>query len=283
MPAAPREAESDYHRQVTFLRHYLVALQFYTRMPVSGALAHWVGFSPDMLRASAAHFPGVGLLVGLVACTSFALLGLALPDSPFVPLAAAVGCTIATALLTGAVHENGLARVADALGGGAGRERALEIMKDARVGSSGALALALVLLAKISLLAVLAAQSPTAVLAALLAAHVFSRFWPLLLVRTLPYVGDAASSGGKPLSGRMDSSGLAVAAAWCVPPIAVALLAQEPAFIALGVLFSGLALWSMRRVLARRLQGFTAECLGATQQAGEVAFYLGAAVGLGVG
>ena len=46
-----------------FLRHYLLALQFFTRVPVTGRLAAWVGYSPQMLRASAAHFPGVGWLV----------------------------------------------------------------------------------------------------------------------------------------------------------------------------------------------------------------------------
>ena len=48
------------------LRHYLLALQFFTRVPVTGRVAAWVGFSPAMLRASAAHFPGVGALVGAV-------------------------------------------------------------------------------------------------------------------------------------------------------------------------------------------------------------------------
>ena len=47
-----------------FLKHFLLALQFFTRIPVTGRLADWVGFSPAMLRASAAHFPGVGWVVG---------------------------------------------------------------------------------------------------------------------------------------------------------------------------------------------------------------------------
>lgn len=267
---------------MTFLRQYLVALQFFTRMPVTGALAQWVGFTPDMLRASAAHFPGVGLLVGLVACTAFALLGLALPDSPFAPLAAAVGCTIATVLLTGAFHEDGLADLADGLGGSAARERALDIMKDSRIGSYGATALVLALLAKVSLLAVLAGHSPMAVLTALLAGHVLSRFWPLLLVRTLPYIGDSATSKSKPLADRIDSRGLAVATAWCLVPLGIALMAQGPGFVLLAVLFSGLALLWMRRMLLLRLQGFTGDCLGASQQVCEVAFYLGAAIGLGI-
>ena len=66
-----------------FLRHYLLAVQYFTRVPVSGPLAGWVGFSPDMLRASAVHFPGVGWLIGMAACVVFAMLSVGLPDGPF--------------------------------------------------------------------------------------------------------------------------------------------------------------------------------------------------------
>jgi adenosylcobinamide-GDP ribazoletransferase len=267
---------------VSFLRQYLIAVQFFTRVPVTGALAQWAGFSPDILRASTAHFPGVGWLVGLLACTIFALLGLALPDSPFAALVAAVGCIVATVWLTGGAHEDGLAAVADGLGGSAGRLEALEIMKDSRLGTYGGLALALALLAKVSLLAVLAAQSPTAVLAALLGAHVLSRFWPLVLMRTLPYIGDATAANGKPLADPIDFRSLAIAGAWCVLPLAVALLAQGAAFAIIAFVLSGLALLGMQRLFMRRLEGFTGDCLGAVQQACELAFYLGAAVGLGV-
>lgn len=267
---------------MSFLRQYLIAVQFFTRMPVTGALAQWAGLSPEMLRASAAHFPGVGWLVGLLACTVFALLGSILPDSPFAPLVAAVGCIAATAWLTGAAHEDGLAAVTDGLGGSAGRLQALQIMKDSRLGTYGALALVLALLVKVSLLAVLAAQSPAAVLAALLAAHVLSRFWPLVLVRTMPYIGDATAANGKPLADRIDSRQLGVAAAWCVVPLAVAVLVQGPAFAIIAVLLSGLSLLWVRRLLVRRLEGFTGDCLGAAQQLCEIAIYLGAAIALGL-
>src|SRR4051812_38655098 len=205
-------------------------------MPVTGALGQWVGFSPDTLRASAAHFPGVGWLVGLAACASFALLGLVLHGSAFAPLAAAVGCTITTVLLTGGFHEDGLADTADGLGGSAERDRALEIMKDSRLGTYGALALALALMAKVSLLAVLAGQSPSAVLLALLCAHVVSRFWPLLVVRTLPYVGDAVASKSKPLADRIGNTELGIAAGWCVLPLLVALWVEGLAFVVVGLL-----------------------------------------------
>ena len=154
------------------VRHYLLAVQFFTRLPVTGRLADWVGYSPAMLRASAAHFPGVGWLVAAVAAAVYAALHMALGAQPWVPLVAAVFCTITTVLVTGGFHEDGLADVADGLGSGAPRERALEIMKDSRIGAFGAMALVLALLAKVSLLALLGAHSLSAVLCALLGGHV---------------------------------------------------------------------------------------------------------------
>ena len=62
-----------------FLRHYLLALQFFTRIPLGAGLARWVGFSPALLRASAAHFPGIGWLVGALAVACGAGLLRALP------------------------------------------------------------------------------------------------------------------------------------------------------------------------------------------------------------
>ena len=120
-----------------FIRHYLLALQFFTRIPVTGKLANWVGYSPAMLRASAAHFPGVGWLVGALLAGLSALLWRVLPANTFAPLVVAALGTAMGILLTGAFHEDGLADVADGLGGSLERNRALEIMKDSRVGAVG--------------------------------------------------------------------------------------------------------------------------------------------------
>jgi adenosylcobinamide-GDP ribazoletransferase len=117
------------------LRHYLLAVQFFTRIPITGRLADWVGYSPAMLRASSAHFPGVGWIAAAVATASYAALALLLAPSPWASAVAAVGCTVATVLLTGGFHEDGLADVADGLGGSADTERALDIMKDSRIGA----------------------------------------------------------------------------------------------------------------------------------------------------
>jgi adenosylcobinamide-GDP ribazoletransferase len=260
------------------LRHFLLALQFFTRVPVTGRLAGWVGYSPAMLRASAAHFPGVGVLVGLLAAGVAGLLLALLPPGAYAPLVAAVFCTIATVLFTGALHEDGLADVADGLGGAFDRQRALEIMKDSRIGAFGALALGLALLAKVSLLALLGSLDVRSLCAGLVLAHVVSRAWPLLLVRWLPYVGDAAGSRAKPMADAISGASLAAAWLWALAAAAAIAWLQGSAFLVAPLLASALALGFMARLFARRLQGFTGDCLGATQQVCEIACYLGLAL-----
>ena len=263
------------------LRHYLLALQFFTRIPVTGRLAAWVGFSPEMLRASCAHFPGVGWVVGACACCVYAVLYLSLGAAPATPWVAAALSTAATVLLTGGFHEDGLADVADGLGGSQERERALDIMKDSRIGSFGTMALVLALLAKTGLLALLGQRGLSPALAALVGAHIVSRFFPLLLVRALSYVGDTARSKAKPLADRITPAQLGAAAAWCLLPLSVIALGEGVLFVLPALLLSGATTVLLARWFLRRLQGFTGDCLGAVQQVSEIAFYLGAALALG--
>ena len=276
-----------------FLRHYLLALQFFTRIPVRGRLADWVGFSPQMLRASAAHFPGVGWLVGALVAGLSLLLLMGLPAGAFAPLIVAALGTAFGMLITGAFHEDGLADVADGLGGSLQRERALDIMKDSRVGAFGAMAIAMALLTKLALLAQLASMGAALLGALLFLAHVLSRTWPLLLIRFLPHVGDTAASKSKPLADQIALPALCVALLWCVLAVLLLLGLQwrwnaivpqplVPQWWA-GLLGAGVAsalvfAW-MGRWFARRLQGFTGDCLGATQQVCELAVYLGFLLG----
>ena len=280
-----------------FIRHYLLSLQFFTRIPVTGRLAQWVGYSPAMLRASAGHFPGVGVLVGGLVAAFTALLLAGLPGGGFSPLVAAVWGPALGVLLTGAFHEDGLADVFDGLGGSPDRDRALIIMKDSRVGAFGAMALMLVLLAKVSLLALLGSVSGGLLCAALFLAHAVSRTWPLLLIRLMPHVGDlghGAGSKSKPLADQIGVGSLITAFIWCVLALALVAYAQAATgWIAIGrsdiallqalvvaLAFSALAWGVMGRWFWRRLGGFTGDCLGATQQLCELAFYLGLALSL---
>ncbi len=277
-----------------FCRHYLLSLQFFTRLPVTGRLAEWVGYSPAMLRASAGHFPGVGWLVGALVAAVTALLLVGLGSSVFAPLVAAVWGTAFGVLITGAFHEDGLADVADGLGGSQDRDRALIIMKDSRVGAFGAIAVVLVLLSKVSLLALLGSVSGLLLCTALFLAHVVSRTWPLLLIRLMPHVGDAAGSKSKPLADQISGASLFTALIWCLMALALVAYAQSAInlisigknpmalllALATALVASGVAFLLMWCWFWRRLQGFTGDCLGATQQVCELAFYLGLAVSL---
>jgi adenosylcobinamide-GDP ribazoletransferase len=264
-----------------FIKHFLLAIQFFTRIPITGKLADWVGFSPQMLRSSAAHFAGVGWLVGGVAALVYAAFNALLPGA-YAPLIAACLSTVATALLTGGFHEDGLADLADGLGGSQSRDRALEIMKDSRIGAFGAMALALALLTKIALLAALGGLDAWSAMALILASHVMSRALPMGLLALLPHVGDAAGSKSKPLADSISSGALWSNFLWClgllpgmyIADVAIELIAScGAAFLAWVIMW-----WRLRK----RLQGFTGDALGATQQVCEIAFLLGALLTLGV-
>jgi adenosylcobinamide-GDP ribazoletransferase len=266
---------------MSLIRHFLIAIQFFTRIPIDGRLAHWVGFSPAMLSASAAHFPGVGWVIGGLTALVFWGLVQVLPVQPAAPWLAAVLSTAFSVWLTGAFHEDGLADTADGLGGSVSRERALDIMKDSRIGSYGAIALVLALITKVLLLGLLVQAAGAQQAAwALFAAHVSSRLMPLFVIRTLPHVGDTAQSKSKPLAESISTAGLLAGLAWWAAAMALVgwMAPGMPWLPAVMGALVGLA-W-MWRLLQQRLQGFTGDGLGATQQLSELLFYLGLALAL---
>ena len=258
------------NRFVHELRLFFVALQFFTRVPVPA----WVGFEASWLAASARHFPAVGLCVGAVGA-----LVLAATAPLTSPLVAAVLSTMATVALTGAFHEDGLADTCDGLGGHVSRERALEIMKDSRIGSYGAVGLGLVLALKVALLATL---PPLLAVVALVLGHTVSRAAAVVLIGTLPYAGDAAAAKAKPLAQTASRGSVAVAGLWVMATVA-ALLMVRPGWapaVALAIALAACGTWACGRCWRRRLGGFTGDTLGATQQVTEVLVLLGVLVSL---
>lgn len=242
------------------------AAQFLTRLPAPGPRL----WSDDLLARSARYFPLVGILVGGLGAAVFLAARLVWPAG-VLPAVLAVGVC---ALVTGGFHEDGLADTADGLGGGQTVERRLEIMKDSRLGSYGALALGLALAARIGALAEIG-EAWTAALA-LVAAHGLGRAAAVVAMRLMPYAADPAASKLKPVArdvGRGET--------WLALAFALPLLVLLPPFPATaGLLVGGLAaLWPA--LAARRLiGGYTGDVLGAVEQAGETGFLLGAAAAL---
>ena len=241
------------------LEYFFGAIRFFTRLPVPG----WVGHSAEALNRSARYFPLVGLLVGGIGALVF-LGAMQLWPQPVAVLLSMA----ATIYATGAFHEDGLSDAVDGLGGGWDKLRILEIMKDSRVGSYGAVVMVLALLGKFTLLSALDA---TLVPLALLAGHALSRLCSTVLLATMDYVREDLLSKAKPLATRLTGGEMLVALGFVLAPLA--LLPPEQA--GAGCVLAALATLWLAGKFKRWLGGYTGDCLGAVQQVSEIAFYLG--------
>ncbi len=237
---------------------FRVGLIFLTRLPLryDGEIA-----GSELSRATRLY-PLVGLAVGAAGGAVFWLAAaIGLP-----PLLAGLIAVAATMLLTGALHEDGLADTADGLGGGGDRARRLEIMGDSRSGSYGVAALILSIGLRAAALAALAA--PAAAAGALIAAHAISRACLPAAMATLPLAREdgLAAQAGQPQPGWAWTA-LALAALVALPVLG---LGTGVAALLAGALAAGLVAW-----LARvRIGGYTGDVLGAMQQAAETAVLL---------
>jgi adenosylcobinamide-GDP ribazoletransferase len=250
------------------LRLFLTAVQFFTRLPVPA----WVGHSAQQLDQAARYFPLVGVLVGAL---SAAVLWLGTQILPF-PLAVGLSM-VASILITGAFHEDGLSDFADGMGGGYTLEKTLAIMKDSRVGAYGVIALVLVLLLKYQALLTLGdLHSLPLLAAALIAAHSISRLMAVSLMLTQRYIRDDDSARAKPAAQTISPVSFAIATLTGSAALAILYAANANGSAILTAVAAALL---MRIYLAWRLQkqlgGYTGDCLGAVQQLSELAFYLG--------
>lgn len=235
-------------------------LGFFTRLPIPAYRLEPDGFARALWAA-----PLAGLAPALGAALILAIGGwLNLPD-----LASAILAVTATLLLTGALHDDGLADVADGFGGGATRERKLEIMKDSRIGTYGVAALALSLMLRASLLAPLAGEDLTTVLVILIAAHCASRALLPVMMCDLPNARAVGVSAGVGQV-RSETARLSLL-------IGVVLLLPLGLSAALfAALMLGLSYLTIRRLAMRQIGGQTGDVLGALQQLDEIAVLIAA-------
>ncbi|HTI67346.1 MAG TPA: adenosylcobinamide-GDP ribazoletransferase [Caulobacteraceae bacterium] len=240
---------------------FFCALQFLTRIPMP-ALDR---FEPGWTTRAVRYFPLVGQLVG--GLSALVLVGAAYVWNGWV---AALLATAASVLVTGALHEDGLADTADGLGGGATPGRRLEIMKDSRTGTYGFLALGLVLALKV---AVLGGQPAFVAGAALLAAHGLARAAAVVVMRLTPYAPLGAAGKWAPAARGVTAGEAATAVALAAWPLALL-----PAETGLAGVAAGAAAAAVVALTARRLVGgHTGDVLGAVEQSFELGFLLGAA------
>ncbi|MDX1159408.1 adenosylcobinamide-GDP ribazoletransferase [Sinorhizobium medicae] len=249
-----REFWDDVARSVAFL----------SRIPVPDR--HFRGHDGGLGRAVRA-FPLAGILIALPAAVTAVLLDAIHASSLFT----AFLIVAAQATVTGALHEDGLADTADGFGGGRDRESALEIMKDSRIGTYGAVALILSFGIRVSALAAfLPLLTPTGGGVALLATAALSRaamvwHWSRLPPARRDGVAAAAGAPEAPATSVALGSGVILALVLFflsgIPTVAV--LLSFGAFV--------LAVLSFTRIASRKLGGHTGDTIGATQQLTEVA------------
>lgn len=256
-----------------------ICIRFYSRVPVPRLPGEGEVHGLPDFRIVPRALPFAALVIALPA--ALVLLGAGLAHVGGM-LAAALAVTV-FALTTGAFHEDGLADSTDGLFGGYTPERRLEIMKDSRVGSYGAIALVLSLLLRVAALAsILEAAGAWAAAMAVLAAAPWSRAEGLRLLATQPPArsGGAAAAVGQPTR---ETAWFALALAGAIG-IAIALASGLPlAGLVLGLVLANLMASGLARLGKRLIGGQTGDILGAAQQLAEIAIYLGFAFALGLG
>jgi adenosylcobinamide-GDP ribazoletransferase len=250
----------------------LAALRFYSRLPLPRFPFEREPFAMPTPELLGRYSAVAGAIIG--ACGAIALCfarALGLPTLPAAALAVS-----ALVVVTGALHEDGLADAADGFGGRT-TERKLEIMRDSRIGAFGAAALALSLILRVAALTSLAGEGLAMAAAALILAGAVSRCCGLI---PLMLLDPARADGAGAVAGRVDGGAFFVGGL-----VALALLVVTGLWaIGLGRaivagLLAGAAALAMTAIARRQIGGQTGDVAGAAQQLAEIACLYGLLIG----
>ncbi len=240
---------------------FLVALQFLTRLPVSPK----ANLPADSLGRAAVFFPLVGLLVATGGIALNHLL------SPYAGRGViVVFVLIYLVAVTGGLHEDALADAADGFGGGWGKEQILRIMRDSHIGSFGAIAITLSLLARFACLGTLTVRDFDRYF---VAGQVLSRWTALPLGFFLRSAREADGLGAR-VAEKVSGLSLGLGTAMAVVIVAFALGSK-----AVGAVLATVTVTVLTGVYFRsRIGGVTGDCMGATNQIVEAAVYFAGAL-----
>jgi adenosylcobinamide-GDP ribazoletransferase len=254
-----------WHRWHKWLKYqlnlFLLALSFFSRLP----MVKNMHYSASKMRRATCYFPLVGWLLAVILIIIYMFI------QPLVGISAALCLLITLSLLmTGALHEDGLADTFDGFFGGRTTERKLAIMKDSGTGTYGTCALVMALLSKFILLSALAEQGLLVV--SLLVAYPLSRAMAISLVQNMPYLSSLAPNGvsksealAKPFRPKELIFVVITGPAACLfLPFLTAV------YLLMGCLIFRywLGFW-----MTKHIKGYTGDCLGAAQQLQELLIY----------
>ncbi|HEU4789853.1 MAG TPA: adenosylcobinamide-GDP ribazoletransferase [Flavobacterium sp.] len=261
------------------LHIFFTALMFYTRIPCPKNIDH----NPDYLNKASRYFPLIGWIVGGICFGIYYLASIV-----FSVEIALILSIIAGILTTGAFHEDGFADVCDGFGGGWTKEKILLIMKDSAIGAYGTIGLVLLFLLKFETLynlvslpqtcnlycfaSSLSLGSAACILLLFISAHSVSRLAAVSIVFTHQYSREDATSKSKPIAQNFTWKEVVGALFFGLLPLVVLSLSHWQLLLVLIPVF--IARFFLARYFQKWIDGYTGDCLGATQQVCEVVFYL---------
>ena len=238
----------------------LAAFIFFTRLPF------WrlKEVPSECFKHVVPYWPWVGWLTGSAMAMVLALGSLVMPVS-----LAWIWAIVTRLLITGALHEDGLADFFDGFGGGTTRERTLAIMKDSHIGTYGVIGLIVYFLLMLEL-----RHLPVSVLCTLVVCgDCWGKLCASQLINFLPYARKEEDSKAKVIYNRMSSKELFICIMGGTLPLWLLPLSLWGALVAPCLVLAFLIL-----LMKRRLQGYTGDCCGATFLMCEMAFYLSALI-----
>ncbi|PTS89251.1 adenosylcobinamide-GDP ribazoletransferase [Flavobacterium sp. HMWF030] len=252
------------------LHIFFTSLMFYTRIPCPKNIDH----HPDYLNKATRYFPLIGWIVGSISFLAFYLFSLFLSTE-----IAVIFALVISVLTTGAFHEDGFADVCDSFGGGWTKEKILIIMKDSAIGAYGAIGIVLLFLLKFKLLSesilIFKADNSIAILQVSLlfiSAHALSRLAAISIIFTHEYSRDDATSKSKPIAKNHTWKEIFGSFLFGLIPLFAFSYFHYQFLFALVPVF--ITRFFLARYFQKWIDGYTGDCLGATQQVCEVVYYL---------
>jgi adenosylcobinamide-GDP ribazoletransferase len=244
---------------------FLNAIQFYTRIPLGKA----VKYTPKRLENSIRYFPIIGLIVGAMSGISIIFFDGLIGSLPGVIIGLLVGV-----LLTGALHEDGLADCCDGFGGGWTKEKVLSIMKDSSIGAYGAIGLIFLFTLKISLLwQLVALTSDYIFIYVIVLAQIVSRSATGLIMLFLDYARTDESSKSSGVAKRLSLVNTIMLLGIAALTFGAGIWFQiGPEMLWMLPVLGGL-IFLLGLYFKRRIGGYTGDCLGMLQQLSELVIY----------